>query len=494
MVVVRARAGEWMPLGGGEACSLAHWAARVGAGCWIWWIAEPLRLEPDAGHALAEACRGAAARLVYADHDVEDERERPSWPVFKPAWDCPQILEHPYAGPLLAVHSALVRVIDEAPAAGGQWAALLDAASALPPEALVHVPRVVAHLSRKHDVVQARAVVRRAALPRLMSSAANRGEVLDADVERTPWIRYRVPRGGASIVIPTRDRRRLLARCIESLLRDGFGDENEIVVVDNGSRDPGVATLLEQAGRRAALKIVPMPGPFNFPVLCNAGVAAATRRVIVLLNNDTETVDATWLAELTSVAARSGVGAVGPLLLYPDGLVQSAGVLLGVNRTATSALAGYRPDDPTASAWCAARRRVSAVLGACLAVERDKYLGIGGMDERFAVSHNELDLCLRLEAAGFANVFTPFARVVHREGGTRGFDVSAIERQRLEREEALFRALWAQVLESVDPAHHPALARQGDPFALASGTPALRPRAGWRAGVSVRPADIAPNG
>jgi GT2 family glycosyltransferase len=223
-----------------------------------------------------------------------------------------------------------------------------------------------------------------------------------------------------------------------------------------------------------------VPGEFNFPRLCNAGVAAAKGRVVVLLNNDTDAPEEDWLDELVSLAIRRGIGAVGPLMMYPNGFVQSAGVLLGVNRSATSALAGFDPDDAVARAWCASRRRVSAVVGACLAVERGKYFGVGGFDERFAVSHNEVDFCLRLEAAGFSNLFTPFASIVHEEGATRGFELMPVERERLASEEALFRARWGSLMGEIDPAHHPCLAREGNPVALAATVSDLRPRAGWR--------------
>jgi GT2 family glycosyltransferase len=155
---------------------------------------------------------------------------------------------------------------------------------------------------------------------------------------------------------------------------------------------------------------------------------------------------------------------------------------VGVNRTATSAFAGFAPDDPAAVAWAQSRRRVSAVMGACLAVERRKFTAVGGFDERFAVSHNEVDLCLRLERAGFANVVTPHSRVLHVEGASRGFEVEPAERARLAEEEQLFRERWKERIAATDPAHHPWLAREGNPFAFASGRIDAPPRLGWSLG------------
>jgi O-antigen biosynthesis protein len=389
------------------------------------------------------------------------------------------LLERPYAGPLFAVHAGLAAVLDDARESGvaGQWRFLLDAAERLPDEAIVHVPQIVAH-SRAPDREQCERE-RDAVAPRVRSLIEANGEHAVMDAKRSPWLRFAIAADcTVSIVIPTRDRYPLLERCLRSILADEFARNAEIVIVDNGSSDPRVPALLRTVGARVRVTIVSMDVPFNFPQLCNAGVEAAGGRIIVLLNNDCE-VASTSLVELVGVAARSVIGAVGPLLLYPDGAVQSAGVLLGVNRTATSALAGFSPDDPAVLAWCRSRRQVSAVVGACLAVARDKYRRVGGMDELFAVSHNELDFCLRLEAEGFANAFTPFARVVHQEGGTRGFEVTAAERERLLAEEHLFVARWGRMLDAIDPAHHPAFARTGNAFAFrTAATPSAR--AGWR--------------
>ena len=481
LVVVRAGRTGWAPLEGGAARSLADWSVDRGAS-WIWWIATALQLAPGANAAMARGCSVPGARIVYADHEVHDVHGDLA-PVFKSAWDRIQLLERPYPAPFLAVRADFSSAIENAGETGiaGQWRFLLDAIENAPASAVVHVPRVVAQLAFNAMGSSDDARDRGTVSPSITRIVESGGVRADTSPSRTPWLRLRVESPcPVSVVIPTRDHPALLERCLRALIAEKFPQDAEVVVVDNGSSDPRVAQLLQRTGLRVTLNVVSMPGPFNFPALCNAGVAAARGRVVVLLNNDTE-VGSGWLAELASLAAYDGIGAVGPLLLYPDGMVQSAGVLLGVNRTATSALAGFDADDPVVRAWCTSRRRVSAVLGACLAVSRERYVHAGGMDESFGVSHNELDFCLRLEADGLANVFTPFARVVHEEGGTRGFELTGAERQRLDAEERLFLARWGHVLETADPAHHPALARTGNPFSLASGVADARPRSGWRA-------------
>ena len=209
----------------------------------------------------------------------------------------------------------------------------------------MHVPHVVARLAARDDPasnVQARTAV----APDLERLGSTQGVSIDIDVSGTPWVKYRVRSSApVSIVISTRDRPDLVERCLDSILQAGWRPDGEIIVVDNGSTDPRLAKVLSALSQRAAVR--PSGGTFRstFPPLCNAGVEASTGRVVVLLNNDTEA-RAGWLDELVSLATRSDVGAVGPLLSYPDGVIQSAGVLVGVNRTATSALKGSIREAP----------------------------------------------------------------------------------------------------------------------------------------------------
>lgn len=485
-VLRRDGANAWRDLRGGEARPLDAWCTGPAAVPWLWWVAAPLALADGAGAALAAACAQPGARIVTTDHDVVDGDGRLQRVAFAPAFDAFGAREAPPGAAWLAVHASLAAQVEAAAGAGaaGPWRVLLDAAAALPAQAVVHLPwSCVRAAGDGRPDAAAQAAVR----PVLERAAEAAGVRVDVAPGRAPWLRYACAPRLASVVVPTRDRPDLLAASLEAALAHRGRHDVELVVVDNDSTDPAVAGVAAALRGRAAVTMLPQPGPFNFAASCNAGARAARGDVLVLLNNDA-VASAGWLDELVALAVQPDVGAVGPLLVYPDGRLQSAGVLVGVNRTATSALAGFDPDDPFARAWCATRRRVSAVLGACLAVERRKYAAVGGMDERFAVSHNEVDLCLRLEAAGWSNVFTPFARVAHREGASRGFELTPDERVRLEREEAHFVARWGALLRQCDPAYHPALAAKGGAFMLGPPGPPPAPRAGWRAAATAPPA------
>ena len=175
----------------------------------------------------------------------------------------------------------------------------------------------------------------------------------------------------------------------------------------------------------------------------------------------TPRLDRGWLAELASVSrCRTDVGAVGPLLAVSGRLVQSAGVLLGVNRTATSALAGFRADDPVVRAWCASRRRVSAVLGACLA---DRARQVPARRRHGRALQRLAQRAGLLPAAGGGRAGQRVHAVRSRrargrgDAGLRGDRRGTPAPER--RGSAVSRALGAVCSTATDPAHHPALAR-----------------------------------
>lgn len=463
--------------------ALAELSSRNG---WLIWVTAPCTLDPAFGRELCAAA-GAwpDAQLAYIDEDRLDAAGGRVDPRFKPAWDREQILERNYLGPVIAIRARAVdaHTFAVAPGAPALWAFLIRKSWEWEPRKVLHIPCVLVH---RLDFVAGRnsdRAIEAIVAPALAEALEQRNERAVIEVaEETSRIRYApLPAGQrVSIVIPTRDRADLLMHCVDTIIERTHRPDFELVLVDNGSVQAAAREYLTRISATVPTIIVDDPAPFNFARLCNRGVASATGEIVVLLNNDAWMIDDNWLDELSALARRPGTGAVGPLVVYGDGMLQSAGIFVGVNRIATSALAGFEPDSPAAQRWCRSRRRVSAVLGACLAVERRKYLAIHGMDERYAVSLNEIDFCLRLEQLGLANVFTPHVRVAHVEGATRGHDLLPQDRRRLALEEKYFRVDWPGLFAAADPAHNPNLCRAGNPFDIDFSVARCPARNGWR--------------
>jgi len=259
------------------------------------------------------------------------------------------------------------------------------------------------------------------------------------------------------VVIPFRDRVALLERAVGSLLARTAWERLRVTLVDNASREavpPELAADPRVHVRRD-------DRPFNFAALNNAAAAASGADVLVLLNNDTEVVEPGWLERLVAEAQRPGVGAVAPLLTYPDGRVQHAGIALGLFGLAGHPYAGLRPDEPTVFGPARGGTRTwLAVSAACLVIERATFAAVGGFDESFVVTGQDVDLGLRLTAAGHRSLCVTDVRLVHDEARSR--DPAAVHPQ----DAAASRAAYAAFLAGGDPYYPPALTRASTNCAL----------------------------
>lgn len=277
-----------------------------------------------------------------------------------------------------------------------------------------------------------------------------------------------------SVIMPTRDHPALLAVATRGVLEDTEYPDLELLVVDNGSTDREALALLDRLQLDPRVRVLRRPEPFNFAALNNAAAAAAAGEVLLLLNNDVEILHPDWLTEMAAQAVRPGIGAVGARLLYPDGTLQHGGILLGPDGSAVHVGRGARADDPGYLGQLACTRELSAVTGACLATPRRIWQRVGGMDERLAVTWNDVDYCLRVRSDGQRVIWTPQATLRHHESVTRGLDTVDPERQaRFTAEQALMRRLWADNFAR-DPFLNPNLvATEAGPLAL---TRPRRPR------------------
>jgi GT2 family glycosyltransferase len=409
--------GEWMELDGEDADFVAF--VKFGD-----------RLVPHALACFIEASQRAPDALVlYCDEETATAEGEA--PIFKPDWSVRLQAERPYVGRLM-----LTRL--------GHARSRIRLANAIGETGFV---QAVLHGLGRREVRHVRRF--------LVRTRQRRREEQDVTSSNEPR-RARAPETSVTIVMATRDHEALLRRTISGILEKTRFVQLDLVIVDNGSTDKRALSLLQSAAKDERVTLLRAPGPFNFAALNNLGAAEGRGAVIVFLNNDMEIIEPEWLRELSERAIDPQVGAVGCKLLYPDGRIQHAGVVVGLGEGAGHFDAGLRDGEP---GWLGRNRilhEASAVTGACLAVERAKFVTVGGFDAvHLPVELNDIDLCLRLEELGFATLWTPFARVVHLESASRRkatfrrLDTHAAER-------AYFRQRWADRLRD-DPYFHPGL-------------------------------------
>jgi GT2 family glycosyltransferase len=255
-----------------------------------------------------------------------------------------------------------------------------------------------------------------------------------------------------SIVIPNKDHIDDLKRCITSIKEKSTYDNYEIIIVENNSKSKEIFDYYKEI-ECDNIKIIRYEGGFNYSKICNLGVSKAEGEYILLLNNDVQVITVNWLEEMLMYAQRSDVGAVGAKLYYENKTIQHAGVVigLGAHRTAGHTHYGQSRENLGYMGRLCYAQNVSAVTGACLMVKKSLYEKVGGLDESFEVSLNDVDLCLKLRHEGLLNVFTPFAELYHFESISRGLDDNGEKAKRYEKESARFREKWKEDLEAGDP-------------------------------------------
>lgn len=387
-------------------------------------------------HALAAmaelAARAPWLRAAYGDEEIADGEGRPLAPRLKPDWS-PVFLEgEDYVGRL-----ALVR-------AGALAQARLGPAD-LAREPAATLRRVLRGASQGEVGHLRRILYRR--MDGLTPTRAPAGS------ERVPAAAAEPP--PVAVVIPVRDRADLLERCADGLLHRTAYPALEVLVIDNGSVEPRTHALLERLKADRRVTVMPRPGPFNYAALCNEGAAATRAPLLLFLNSDIDVIGPDWLARLADYAIRPDVGAVGAKLLYPDGSLQHAGVTVGLNGFAGHLYSGAPRGEPGHMGELLMPHEVSAVTGACLAVEREKLDAVGGYDaQNLPVDLNDVDLCLRLGERGWRTIWTPHAELYHLESASRGRAVRGSKVYSKER--SYFRERWAHVIRD-DPYYHPAL-------------------------------------
>jgi GT2 family glycosyltransferase/tetratricopeptide (TPR) repeat protein len=397
------------------------------------------------------------SKLIYSDEDTIEQAVRHS-PLFKPDWDPDYFYASNYLGQPVFFDVELARKCCPSVAEFPGFDVhdlVLRASEVLSANEITHIARVLYH---RHGSPEADATT---ILP--YSVTERRKRAIEESLERQarqatlvamPGGLCRViwpvpdPAPLVTLIIPTRDYAHLLRGCIESIQQKTDYPAIEIVVVDNGSAESDTLAYFDSLRSHGRIHILDAPGPFNFSRLNNIAVEQAKGSVVALINNDVVATDSDWLREMVSQAIRPEIGAVGAKLVYETGHIQHAGIVCGIGLVAAHPHKFRASDDPGYMGRISAAQSLSAVTAACLVVEKAKYRQVGGMDEEnLKIAFNDVDLCLKLDAAGYRNVYTPHATLIHLESISRGLDTSPEKANRYQAEASFMRAKWGDKIK-----------------------------------------------
>lgn len=250
-----------------------------------------------------------------------------------------------------------------------------------------------------------------------------------------------------SIIIPNKDQKEMLNKCIDSILKYTIDIQYEIIIVENNSVTEGIFTYYSKLEEFENIKVVHYKDVFNYSKINNFGIKHAKYDQILFLNNDIEITQSNWLNRMSGDLNQENVGAVGCQLLYPNQLIQHGGVLIGNYNFAAHLFLQQNKNYHGYMERAKVKQNLSAVTAACLLCKKDVFELVNGFDENLAVAFNDIDLCLKIRDEGYLIVYNPTVSLIHHESVSRGKDVDGLKKQRYERELDIIKGKWNNYID-----------------------------------------------
>lgn len=254
-----------------------------------------------------------------------------------------------------------------------------------------------------------------------------------------------------SILIPNRDQKETLEKCLNSIWEKSTYKNYEILIVENNSSSPEIFDYYREIEKRPGVRILTWKEGFNYSAINNFGEKSAAGDYLLFLNNDVEVINPGWIEELLGNCQRKEVGIVGAKLYYPDDTIQHAGTVIGIGGIAGHAFLNMPRSRTGYLHKASLQMDLSAVTAACMMMKRQVFKQLGGFEERLSVAFNDVDLCLRTVQAGYLVVYNPEVELYHYESKSRGAEDSEEKVRRFQEEIEFMRCRWMDLLKKGDP-------------------------------------------
>jgi len=431
-------------------------------------------------NALAEVARAiheTRADFIYTDEDFIRTDNHLDYPHFKSDYNPDLLLSHNYITHLLVLKRSLFESVGGLrPEFDGAQDYDLVLRAVEKAQRIHHIPVPVYHWRMSEQSTSLNPTIKpqgHGNARKALGSALRRRSI-KAVVEETALPHYfrvrREIRGDplVSVIIPFRDKPRMLARCVDTLLGLTTYANFEVTGISNDSLSSVTFDEMHRLRKLdGRIRFAELNEEFNFSRLVNYGVDNAAGEHVVLLNNDIELLSPEWIEALVEHSQREEIAAVGAKLYYPDNRIQHAGIAIGLGGYAGHLHSRLRGDSPGYFNRLNVIQNVTAVTGALMMVEKSKYRAIGGFDEcRFGVAYNDVDFCLRAQGSGYRNLFTPYVEAIHHESVSRGYEETREKQARFEKEKANLRERHSELFSRPDQYYNPNFDQERDDFSF----------------------------
>jgi glycosyltransferase involved in cell wall biosynthesis/SAM-dependent methyltransferase len=413
--------------------------------------------------------------VIYSDEDKIDEKERRFDAFFKPDFSPDYLRSVNYMPHFLVVRKSLGDQIGWL-RAGYEGAQDYDLILRLVEKArgIVHIPKILYHWrvwtastaggvdSKPYANTSGKKALR-GHLRRIGLSA----QVKDGYSSTLYRAHYRFSNTPlVSIIIPNQDHSADLERCINSILQKTTYSKLEIILVENGSKEPETFTLYKQLEQNPKIHIIKWDSPYNNSRVNNWAVKHASGEVLLFLNSDTEIINKDWLEQMLQYAIRPDVGAVGAKLYEPDGMIQNGGIIIGIGGLAGYSHSHFPKNHPGYFFRLVLPSNVSAVTATCLMVRKQVFQEVDGFNENYTCALGDVDLCLNFLHKGYLNVWTPYAELYHFKSELFLTGSTIKGPINFKRESKYFKRKWVKFLHTGDPYYNPNLTLERENFDL----------------------------
>ncbi|WP_160063867.1 glycosyltransferase family 2 protein [Psychromonas sp. L1A2] len=414
------------------------------------------------------------ARILYSDEDKLTSKGERASPHFKPQWNRDLLYSMNYISHLGVYKKSLVDAIGgfKVGVEGSQdYDLLLRCIEHCDDSQIIHIPYVLYHWRAiRGSTALAESEKEYSSVAGLDALKAHVGfdSVEMGKLANTYKVNWPLPEPApfVSIIIPTKNAKALVNQCIDSIYKNVLYPSFEVLLVDNQSDEVESINYFKALEMEGKIRLLHYNKPFNYSAINNYGVSQAKGSLIVLMNNDIEILSDGWLVEMVSNISRTDIGCVGAKLYYPDGKLQHAGVITGLGGVAGHSHKYFPKNHLGYFKRLQVVQNLSAVTAACLAVRKSVFEEVGGLNEQnLSIAFNDVDFCLKVQAAGYRNLWSPYIEMIHHESISRGAEDTPEKQARFASEVNYMKKTWGEQLLN-DPCYSQWLTLDREDFSL----------------------------
>jgi len=412
--------------------------------------------------------------ILYSDEDKLTAKGERAAPHFKPQWNRDLLYSMNYISHLGVYKKSLVDEVGgfKLGVEGSQdYDLLLRCVTRCRDSQIIHIPYVLYHWRAiRGSTALAESEKNYSSAAGLTALKAHLGfdSIEPGKLANTYKVNWPLPDSMplVSIIIPTKNAKALVQQCIDSIYQKMSYSHFEVLLVDNQSDDIESLSYFKTLDAQGKVRLLHYDHSFNYSAINNYAVTQAKGELLVLMNNDIEVLSEHWLDEMVANMSRTDIGCVGAKLYYPDGKIQHAGVITGLGGVAGHSHKYFPKEDSGYFKRLKVVQNLSAVTAACLGVRKSVFEEVEGLDEKnLSIAFNDVDFCLKVQAAGYRNLWSPYIEMVHHESISRGAEDTPEKQARFAGEVGYMKKKWGEQLLA-DPYYSQWLTLDREDFTL----------------------------